>query len=116
MRSGQLAPRQAPGSGTIAGISAGLLNLNAIKTDGSTARSSIARSKIPRRDDRPDGQRCLSLKYNVAPPAAPVQVCAGTERCLATDQAFPRFKLNTTLDWSMPRLRRIIHRPFTSAR
>jgi len=84
------------------GISAGLLNLNAIKTDGLDATFIYRSPKIRGGTIGLTANAAYLLKYNVAPPSAPVQVCAGTERCLATDQAFPRFKLNSTIDWSMP--------------
>ena len=89
-------------SGTIAGISAGLLNLNAIKTDGLDATFLYRSPKIRGGTIGLSANAAYLLKYNVAPPSAPIQVCAGTERCLATDQAFPRFKLNSTIDWSSP--------------
>jgi iron complex outermembrane receptor protein len=90
-------------SGNIAGINGVLQNLNAINTDG------IDGTLIYRSRPIGDGSIGLAvnaaylLKYDIKPPAdlgAPTIKCAGTERCAATDQAFPRFKLNATLDWS----------------
>jgi iron complex outermembrane receptor protein len=90
-------------SGTIASINGRLQNLNAINTDG------LDGSFIYRSAPFAGGTAGLNvnaaylLKYDVAPPAdlnAPTLKCAGTERCLSTDQAYPRFKANATLDFS----------------
>ncbi|KKW92124.1 TonB-dependent receptor domain-containing protein [Sphingobium chungbukense] len=89
-------------NGNVAGISGRLLNLNAIRTDG------LDGSFIYRSPAISDGTIGLTvnaaylIKYDVLPPSdlnAPPQKFAGTERG-STDQAYPRFKLNATLDWS----------------
>ena len=88
-------------SGSIASVGAVLQNLNSIKTDGLDA-TFIYRSLVFH-----GGTAGLSvnaaylLKYNAILPTG-LQKCVGTERCLSTDQAFPRFKANSTIDWSMP--------------
>lgn len=90
-------------NGLVAGIDATLQNLNSINTDGIDG-SFIFRSK-------PVGNGTIGLtinaayllKYDIAAPAelnAPTIECAGRERCAATDQAYPRFKSTTTLDYS----------------
>jgi iron complex outermembrane receptor protein len=89
-------------SGTIASINGRLLNLNAINTDGLDA------SFVYRSPTFSGGSIGLSvnaaylLRYDVLPPAdlnAPTLKLAGTERG-SPDQAYPRFKLNGTIDWS----------------
>ena len=91
------------GSGSVAGIDGVLQNLNAIKTDG------IDGTLIYRSKPIGNGTAGLTvnaaylLKYDILPPAdlnAPTIKCAGTERCGATDQAYPRFKATTTVDYS----------------
>jgi iron complex outermembrane receptor protein len=90
-------------NGLVAGIDATLQNLNAINTDGIDG-SFIYRS-------RPIGNGTIGLtinaayllKYDIKAPAelnAPTIKCAGKERCAATDQAYPRFKSTTTLDYA----------------
>lgn len=90
-------------SGLVAGIDATLQNLNAINTDGIDG-SLIYRSK-------PVGEGTVGLtvnaayllSYDIKAPAelnAPTIKCAGTERCGSVDQAYPRFKATTTLDYS----------------
>jgi len=90
------------GSGSIAGINGRLLNLNAINTDGLDA------SFIYRSPTFSGGSAGLTLnaayliKYDVLPPSdlgSPPLKLAGTERG-SPDQAYPRFKLNGTVDWS----------------
>lgn len=89
-------------SGTIASINGRLLNLNAINTEG------LDGSFIYRSPTFSGGTVGLTLnaayllKYDVLPPSdlgAPPLKLAGTERG-SPDQAYPRFKLNGTLDWS----------------
>jgi iron complex outermembrane receptor protein len=91
------------GSGAVAGIDGVLQNLNAIETNGIDA-TLLFRSK-----PMGDGTVGLTvnaarlLKYNISPPAdlnAPTIKCAGTERCGASDQAYPKFKATATIDWS----------------
>jgi len=90
------------GSGTISSINGRLLNLNAINTDGLDA-SFIYRS--PSFSGGAVGLNVSAaylIKYDVLPPAdlgAPPLKLAGTERG-SPDQAYPRFKLNGTIDWS----------------
>ena len=90
-------------SGLVAGIDATLQNLNAINTDG------IDGSLIYRSKPVGDGTVGLTvnaaylLSYDIKAPAelnAPTIKCAGTERCGSVDQAYPRFKATTTLDYS----------------
>ncbi|PZU60190.1 MAG: TonB-dependent receptor [Sphingobium sp.] len=91
------------GSGAVAGIDGVLQNLNAINTDG------IDGTLIYRTKPIGEGTAGLTvnaaylLKYDIKPPSdlnAPTIKCAGTERCGASDQAYPRFKATATLDWS----------------
>jgi len=94
------------GNGSVAAINATLQNLNGVLTDG------IDSTFVYRSPKFAGGLTAgLSVnaswlfRYNVKPPAAlnaPVQHCVGTERCLASDQAFPYFKANTTLDIGTP--------------
>ncbi len=89
-------------SGTIANINGRLLNLNAINTDGLDA-SFIYRS--PKFSGGTVGltvNAAYLLSYDVLPPAdlvAPPLQLAGTERGVP-DQAYPRLKVNATIDWS----------------
>jgi iron complex outermembrane recepter protein len=91
-------------NGSVAGINGRLLNLNAINTSGLDA-SFIYRS--PRFSGGTVGlsaNAAYLINYDVLPPAdlnAPPLKFAGTERG-SPDQAYPRFKLNATLDWSAP--------------
>jgi iron complex outermembrane receptor protein len=94
------------GNGSVSSINATLQNLNGILTDGIDA-TFVYRSP----SFGGDVTAGLSLnaswlfRYNVKPPAelnAPIQKCVGTERCLASDQAFPRFKGNATVDVGTP--------------
>ena len=92
-------------SGTVASINARLLNLNSIKTDGVDATLNYRSPSFSGGTVGLTANAAFLLKYDVAPPAdlnAPTLHCAGTERCLASDQAYPRFKLNATIDWSTP--------------
>ncbi len=95
---------QRTASGTIAGISGRLLNLNGIKTQGIDT-SFVFRSV-------PVGPGTVGLnvnaaflfKYDVVTPdvtGATVIHRKGTERG-SPDQAYPSFKLNGTLDYSTP--------------
>lgn len=91
-------------SGTIAGISGRLLNLNAIKTDGLDGTFSFRSRKIGEGTVGLNANAAYLLRYDVLPPAdlnAPALRFAGTERG-SPDQAYPRFKGNATLDWSTP--------------
>ena len=86
-------------TGGISRISAVLQNLNAIKTEG------LDGTFIYRSPAFHEGTAGLSvnaaylLKYNAVLPTG-LRECVGTERCLSTDQAFPRFKLNGTVDFT----------------
>lgn len=91
-------------SGTIAGISGRLLNLNAIKTDGLDGTFTFRSRKIGDGTLGLNANAAYLLRYDVLPPAdlgAPPLRFAGTERG-SPDQAYPRFKGNATLDWSSP--------------
>lgn len=90
-------------SGTIASINGTLQNLNAIDTDGLDGNFVYRSPQFAGGTVGLNVNAAYLLKYDVAPPAelkAPTLKCAGTERCLSTDQAYPRFKANATLDWS----------------
>lgn len=91
-------------NGDVTGINGVLQNLNGIQTAGldgtfvyrspTFAGSATAGASL---------NAAYLLNYDVAPPAAlnaPTQHCVGTERCLNTDQAFPRLKLNGTIDFA----------------
>lgn len=89
-------------NGSVGGINGRLLNLNAINTEGVDA------SFIYRSPTFYGGTAGLTVNaawlitYDVLPPAdlgSPPVKLAGTERG-SPDQAYPRFKLNATLDWS----------------
>lgn len=91
------------GSGAVAGIDGVLQNLNAITTDGFDGTLNYRSKMIG------DGSAGLTVnaaylhKYNIVPPSdlnAPTIKCAGTERCASSDQAYPRFKANATIDYS----------------
>jgi iron complex outermembrane receptor protein len=90
-------------NGDVTGINGTLQNLNAINTSGLDG-TFIYRSPAVRGGTIGfTANAAYLLQYDVNPPAAlnaPTEHCVGTERCLATDQAFPQFKLNATLDWS----------------
>lgn len=90
-------------NGDVTGINGTLQNLNAINTEGLDGTFTYRSTAIRGGTIGLTANAAYLLKYDVNPPAAlnaPTQHCVGTERCLATDQAFPRFKLNSTLDWS----------------
>ena len=92
-------------NGNVAGISGRLLNLNAIKTDGLDGTLTFHTHKIGQGTVGLNASAAYLLRYDVLPPAdlnAPALRFAGTERG-SPDQAYPRFKGNTTLDWSTPR-------------
>ena len=87
--------------GTIASVGAVLQNLNSIKTDG---LDSTLLYRTPRFRGGTAGlsvNAAYLLKYDALLPTG-LQKCVGTERCLSVDQAFPRFKLNSTVDFSTP--------------
>ncbi|GAA0736193.1 TonB-dependent receptor [Sphingomonas sp. ABOLD] len=91
-------------SGTIAGISGRLLNLNGIRTDGLDGTLTFRTHKIGEGTIGLNANAAYLLRYDVVPPAdlgAPALRYAGTERG-SPDQAYPRFKGNATLDWSSP--------------
>lgn len=94
------------GNGSVGAISAVLQNLNGIDTEG--LDGSFVYRSASFGEGATAGLRVNAaylLKYNVRPPSdlnAPTQRCVGTERCLATDQAFPEFKLNATVDVATP--------------
>ena len=90
-------------SGTIANINGRLFNLNAIDTEGLDGSFAYRSPSFAGGSAGLTVNAAYLLKYDVAPPSdlnAPTLKCAGTERCLSTDQAYPRFKANATLDWS----------------
>ncbi|WP_242150793.1 TonB-dependent receptor domain-containing protein [Sphingomonas sp. BAUL-RG-20F-R05-02] len=90
-------------SGEVAGINGTLQNLNAINTSGLDATFLYRSPAVYGGTIGLSANAAYIIKYDVAPPAelnAPTLRCVGTERCLNTDQAFPEFKLNSTLDWS----------------
>lgn len=90
-------------NGDVTGINGTLQNLNAIETAGLDATFLYRSPAVYGGTIGLSANAAYILKYDVAPPAAlnaPVQHCVGTERCLNTDQAFPEFKLNSTLDWT----------------
>ncbi len=89
-------------SGTISSINARLLNLNAIKTDGLDASFVYRSPTFAGGSVGLNVNAAYLLRYDVLPPAdlnAPAVKLAGTERG-SPDQAYPRFKLNGTIDWS----------------
>jgi iron complex outermembrane receptor protein len=89
-------------NGSVAGINARLLNLNAINTDGIDASFNFRSRDVAGGTVGLAVNAAWLLKYDVLPPAdlgAPTLELAGTERG-SPDQAYPRFKLNATIDWS----------------
>ena len=93
------------GSGSVAGISARLLNLNGIKTSGIDGTVNFRSSDVLGGSIGLSMNAAYLIKYDIIPPAdlnAPTIKCVKTERCAAGDQAYPRFKLNSTLDFSTP--------------
>ncbi|EQB32459.1 TonB-denpendent receptor [Sphingobium ummariense RL-3] len=91
------------GSGAVAGIDGVLQNLNAINTDGIDGTLLYRSKPIGTGTVGLTVNAAYLLKYDIKPPAdlnAPTIECAGTERCGASDQAYPRFKATATLDWS----------------
>lgn len=93
------------GSGSVAGISARLLNLNGIKTSGIDGTVNFRSSDVLGGSIGLSVNAAYLIKYDIIPPAdlnAPTIKCVKTERCAAGDQAYPRFKLNSTLDFSTP--------------
>ena len=92
-------------SGTIASINGRLLNLNSISTDGFDGTFLYRSPAVGGGSVGLAVNAAYLLKYDVAPPSdlnAPIVKCAGTERCLSADQAYPRVKGNATIDWSTP--------------
>ncbi len=90
------------GNGSVSSISAVLQNLNGIDTDGLDGNLTYRSPPVAGGTAGLTVNAAYLLKYDVRPPAdlnAPTQHCVRTERCLATDQAFPRVKVNGTLDW-----------------
>lgn len=92
------------GSGAVASINARLLNLNAIETEGVDWTVNFRSSEIGGGTAGLSVNAAHLIKYNIVPPSdlnAPTQEYAGTERG-SPDQAYPKFKLNGTIDWSGP--------------
>ncbi len=90
-------------NGNVAGINGVLQNLNAIRTNGIDGTLNYRSKPIGDGSIGLNVNAAYLLKYDIAPPAdlgAPTIKCAGTERCGSSDQAYPRFKANATLDWS----------------
>lgn len=90
-------------SGQVAGIDGVLQNLNSIKTDGIDGTFIFRSKAIGTGTVGLTVNAAYLLKYDIAPPSdlnAPTIKCAGTERCASSDQAYPRFKANATIDWS----------------
>ena len=88
-------------NGSVAAINATLLNLNSIKTEGLDASFNYRSPEFAGGTIGLNANAAFLLKYDFAVPSQPVIQYAGTERG-SPDQAYPRFKLNTTLDWSTP--------------
>ncbi|KQN00832.1 TonB-dependent receptor [Sphingobium sp. Leaf26] len=91
------------GSGAVAGIDGVLQNLNAIETDGIDGTLNYRSKMVGNGSVGLNINAAYLLKYNIKPPAdlgAPTIKCAGTERCGASDQAYPHFKANATIDYS----------------
>ena len=85
--------------GAIGAIGAILQNLNSIKTNGLDATFVYRTPTFSGGTAGLTANAAYLLKYNALLPTG-LQKCVGTERCLSTDQAFPRFKLNSTIDFS----------------
>jgi iron complex outermembrane receptor protein len=91
-------------NGNVAGISGRLLNLNGINTDGIDASFNYRSPELLGGTVGLIANAAWLLRYDVVPPSdlnAPTLEYAGTERG-SPDQAYPKFKLNATLDWSAP--------------
>ncbi|TGX52658.1 TonB-dependent receptor [Sphingomonas gei] len=91
-------------SGQVASINARLLNLNAIETSGIDWTVNFRSTEFAGGTVGLAVNAAHLIKYNIVPPSdlnAPTQEYAGTERG-SPDQAYPKFKLNGTLDWSTP--------------
>ena len=73
--------------------------MNSVKTDGLDATFIYRTPVFHRGTAGLTVNAAYLLKYDALLPTG-LQKCVGTERCLSTDQAFPRFKLNSTIDWS----------------
>jgi iron complex outermembrane receptor protein len=89
-------------NGNVAGISGRLLNLNAIKTEGLDGSFNYRSPALYGGTAGLTLNAAYLIKYDVLPPSdlgSPTIKYAGTERG-SPDQAYPRFKLNGTLDWS----------------
>lgn len=92
------------GSGAVASINARLLNLNAIETSGIDWTLNFRSTEFAGGSVGLNVNAAHLIKYNIVPPSdlnAPTQEYAGTERG-SPDQAYPKFKLNGTIDWSTP--------------
>ncbi|MGA1851367.1 TonB-dependent receptor domain-containing protein [Sphingobium yanoikuyae] len=90
-------------SGLVAGIDATLQNLNAINTDGIDGSLTFRSKPVGNGTVGLTINAAYLLSYDIKAPAelnAPTIKCAGTERCGSVDQAYPRFKSTTTLDYS----------------
>jgi iron complex outermembrane recepter protein len=91
-------------NGQVASINARLLNLNAIETSGIDWTVNFRSSEFAGGTVGLAVNAAHLIKYNIVPPSdlnAPTQEYAGTERG-SPDQAYPKFKLNGTIDWSAP--------------
>ncbi len=86
-------------SGAISGIGAVLQNLNSIKTEGLDGTFNYRTPTFSGGTAGLNVNAAYLLKYDALLPTG-LQKCAGTERCLSVDQAFPRVKVNGTLDFS----------------
>jgi len=92
------------GSGAVASINARLLNLNAIETSGIDWTLAFRSAQFGGGSVGLNVNAAHLIKYDIVPPSdlnAPTQKYAGTERG-SPDQAYPKFKLNGTIDWSAP--------------
>jgi iron complex outermembrane recepter protein len=95
---------QRTATGQVASINARLLNLNAIETSGVDWTVNFRSAEFAGGTVGLNVNAAHLIKYNIVPPSdlnAPTQEYAGTERG-SPDQAYPKFKLNGTLDWSTP--------------
>jgi iron complex outermembrane receptor protein len=89
-------------NGQVASINARLLNLNAIETSGVDWTLNFRSTEFGGGTVGLAVNAAHLIKYNIVPPSdlnAPTQEYAGTERG-SPDQAYPKFKLNGTIDWS----------------
>jgi iron complex outermembrane receptor protein len=86
-------------TGSIASVSAILQNLNSVKTEGLDATFNYRSPTVHGGTIGLNMNGAYLLKYDALLPTG-LQKCVGTERCLATDQAFPRVKVNGTIDFT----------------